>query len=105
MLLCCSQVCDTSQTYLLVQTLLLLFLLHSYMIWTKLTRADAVFSRGASAVFYCAGFWIFRYAGKIRKNQIKSQQSRSFDDAKGDHRAARGHPEGCVAWPSSWLRH
>src|ERR1041385_4195919 len=81
-----------SQTYLLFQTLLLLFWLHSCMIWTKLTRTDAVFSRAASAVLYCAGFWIFRYARKIHKNQIKNQRSRSFDDAKGGPQGSQGAP-------------
>ena len=60
---------DTSQTYLLFQTLLLLFCPHSCMIWTKLTRNDAVFSRASSDVLYCAGFLIFRYAGKIPKSK------------------------------------
>ena len=46
---------DTSQTYLLFQTLLLLFWLHSCMIWMKLTRTDATFSRAASANLCCAG--------------------------------------------------
>src|SRR4051812_31103152 len=43
---------DTSQTYLLFQTLLLLFCPHSCMIWTKLTRTNAVFSRAVCMV-YC----------------------------------------------------
>src|SRR3954463_12688500 len=73
---------DTSQTYLLFQTLLLLFWLHSCMIWTKLTRTDAVFSRAAGAILYCAGFWIFRYAEKIPKNKIKNQRSGSFWETK-----------------------
>src|SRR3954471_12864697 len=94
-----------SQTYLLFQTLLLLFWPHFFMIWTKLTRTDTVFSRATSAVLYCAGFWIFRYVGKSPKNQIKNQRPGSFDDAKGGHRAARGHPEGCVARPTPWPRH
>ena len=89
-----------SQTYLLFQTLLLLFCLHSCMIWTKLTRTDAVFSRATSAVLFCAGFWIFRCAGKIPKNYIKNQRSGSFREAKGGHRAARGQPGGCLARPS-----
>ena len=63
------RVSDTSQTYLLFQTLLLLFWLHSCMIWTKLTRTDVVFSRAASAILYCAGLWIFRYAGKKGRAQ------------------------------------
>src|SRR3954470_7923084 len=83
---------DTSQTYLLFQTLLLLFWLHSCMIWTKLTRTDAVFCRATSAIFFCAGFWIFCYAGKIHKNQIKNQRSRSFDDAKGGPQGSQGAP-------------
>src|SRR3954467_14683583 len=83
---------DTSQTYLLLQTLLLLFWLHSCMIWTKLTWTDAVFSRGASAVLYCAGFWIFRYAGKIPKNQIKNQHSGSFRETKGGPQSSQGAP-------------
>ena len=45
---------DRSQTYLLFQTLLLLFWLHSCIIWTKLTRTDAVFSRVVCMVFLCA---------------------------------------------------
>src|SRR4051812_36447388 len=81
-----------SQTYLLVQTLLLLFWLHSCMIWTKLTWTDAVFSRAASAVLYCAGFWIFRYAGKIPKNEIKNQRSGSFREAKGGPQGNQGVP-------------
>src|SRR3954471_9368571 len=96
---------DTSEMYLLFETLLLLFWLHSCLIWTKLTRTDTVFSRATSDVFFCAGFWIFRYTGKIHKNYIENQRSRSFDDAKGGHRAARGHPEGCMARPSPWPRH
>src|SRR3954468_12867947 len=92
----------TSQTYLLFQTLLLLFWLHSCMIWTKLTRTDAVFSRATSAVLFCAGFWIFRYAGKIHKKNKKNQHSRSFDDAKGGPQDSQGHPEGCMARSSPW---
>src|SRR3954471_17770204 len=48
------------------------------MIWTKLTRTDAVFSRATSAVLFCAGFWIFRYAGKIPKKYplVKGHQPR-----------------------------
>src|SRR4051812_5597155 len=86
------QLIDTSQTYLLFQILLLLFWLHSCMIWTKLTRTDAVFSRATSVVFFCAGFWIFRYAGKIHKEYIKNQRSRSFDDAKGGPQGSQGAP-------------
>ena len=91
--------------YLLFQTLLLLFCLHSCMIWTKLTRTDAVFSRAASAVFFCAGFWIFRYAGKIPKNYIKNQRSGSFREAKGGPQGSQGAARR-VPWPChlpSWV--
>src|SRR3954467_10941118 len=83
---------DTSQTYLLFQTLLLLFWSHSCMIWTKLTRTDVVFSRAASAVLLCAGFWIFRCVGKIPKNYIKNQHSRSFRQAKVVPKGSQGGP-------------
>ena len=62
---------DTSQTYRLLQTLLLLFWPHSWMIWTKLTRTDVVFSRAVCMVLLCAGIWIFRCP---RKFQEKSQK-------------------------------
>src|SRR3954471_4489171 len=89
------------QTYLLFQTLLLLFWLHSCMIWTKLTRTNVVLSRAASAVLYCAGFWIFRYAGKIPKNQIKNQRSGSFRETEGGPQGSQGAPRraGGAAYP------
>src|ERR1043165_6233458 len=105
---------DMSQTYLLFQTLLLLFWRHSCMIWTKLTRTDAVFSRATSAVFFCAGFWIFRYAGKIPKNYIKNQRSGSFREAKGgatgqpggsQEGAWRGPAPGRATCPPRWVPH
>src|SRR4051812_28059631 len=79
-----------SQTYLLFQTLLLLFWLHPCMIWTKLTRTNAVFSRAISAVFFCAGLWIFRYAGKIPKIYIKNHRSGSFRWSKGGPEGSQG---------------
>src|SRR3954464_196630 len=60
------------------------------MIWTKLTRTDAVFSRATSAVFFCAGFWIFRYARKIPKKYIKNQRSGSFRRTKGGPHGIQG---------------
>src|SRR3954467_8079550 len=96
---------DTSQMYLLFQTLLLLFWLHPCMIWTKLTRTDAVFSRATSVVFFCAGLWIFRYAGKIPKKYKKISVPEASDGPKGGQRAAMGQPGGCLARPSSWPRH
>src|SRR3954467_14065720 len=83
---------DTSQMYLLFQTLLLLFWTHSCMIWTKLTRTDAIFSRAASAVLLCAGFWIFRYARKIPRNYIKNKRSGSFRQAKGGPQGSQAAP-------------
>src|SRR3954462_9694677 len=84
---------DTSQSYLLFQTLLLLFWLHPCMIRAKLTRTDDVFSRSTSDVFFCAGLWIFRYAGKIPKKYRNNQRSRRFRWSKGgpqgSQRAAR----------------
>src|SRR3954468_13930730 len=96
---------DTSQTYLLFQTLLLLFWIHSCMIWTKLTRTDAVFSRDASVVLYCAGFWIFRCAGKISKNQIKNQRSGRFQEAKGGPQGSQGAPRRLCGAAPLWPRH
>src|SRR3954467_3125113 len=87
---------DTSQMYLLFQTLLLLFWLHPCMIWTKLTRTDVVFSRATNVVFFCAGLWIFRYARKIPKIYIKNQRSGSFRRTKG---GLEGSQEG--AWRGS----
>src|SRR4051812_37778827 len=60
------------------------------MIWTKLTRTDAVFSRATSVVFFCAGFWKFRYAGKIPKIYIKNQRSGSFRRSKGGPQGSQG---------------
>src|SRR3954463_3432987 len=101
---------DTSQTYLLFETLLLLFCLHSCMIWTKLTRTDDVFSRATSAVLFCVGFWIFRYAGKIPKNYIKNQRSGSFRRTKwgpqGSQEGAwRGPAPGRATCPPGWVPH
>src|SRR4051812_30919669 len=56
----------------------------------KLTRTDVVFSRATSAVFFCVGFWIFRYARKIPKIYIKNQRSGSFHQAKGGPHGIQG---------------
>src|ERR1041385_7554269 len=56
----------------------------------KLTRTNAVFSRATSAVFFCAGFWIFRYAGKIPKKYIKNEHSGSFRKSKGGPQGSQG---------------
>src|SRR3954470_17099807 len=55
----------------------------------KLTRTDVVCSRATSVVFFCAGFWIFRYAGKIPKIIFKISVPEAFVGPKGGHRAAR----------------
>src|SRR3954471_20141101 len=60
------------------------------MIWTKLTRTDVVFSRATSVVFFCPGFWIFRYAGKIPIFYIKNQHSGSFRRTKGGPQGSQG---------------
>src|SRR4051812_15971312 len=93
------QLIDTSQTYLLFQTLLLLFWPHSCMIWTKLTRTDVVFSRVASAVLLCVGFWIFRYAGKIPEKYIINQRSRSLHQATVGPHGIQGVPGALLARP------
>src|ERR1041385_527930 len=56
----------------------------------KLTRTDAVFSRATSVVFFCAGFWIFGYAGKIPKIYIYNQCFGSFHQAKGGPQGSQG---------------
>src|ERR1041385_5887297 len=61
------------------------------MIRTKLTRTDVVFSRATSAVFFCAGFWIFRYAGKIPKKIYKKSAFRKLPQVQ---RGATGQPRG-----------
>ena len=83
---------DTSQTYLLFQTLLLLFCPHSCMIWTKLTRTNAVFSRAACMVLLCAGKWIFRRSGKLPEKYQKIHAPEGAKSQKWDQRGALGSP-------------
>src|SRR3954470_7968934 len=90
--------------YLLFQTLLLLFLPHSCMIWMKLTRNDAVFSRATSAVLLCAGFWIFRCIGKIPEKYIKNQRSRSFHQEKVGPQGSQGSPRRPAGAHPPWSR-
>src|SRR3954470_11130572 len=80
------------------------------MIWTKLTRTDAIFSRATSAVFFCACLWIFRYAGKIPKIYIKNQCSGSFRGVKGQPEGSQegawhGPAPGCATCPPGWVPH
>ena len=48
------QIADTSKTYLLSRTLLLLFLLYLVCFWMKLTRTNVVFSRIVLVSCLCA---------------------------------------------------
>ena len=89
---------DTSQTYLLFQTLLLLFWPHSCMIWTELTRTDAVFSRAACMVLMCAGKWIFWYLGKFPENSAKIHAPEASTSQKWGQMGARGAPSTLLAW-------
>ncbi len=59
---------DTSKTYLLSRTLLLLFLLYTCVIWIQLTRTDAVFSRIVLVSTFCAENQL---SGKIPENMPK----------------------------------
>ena len=78
-----------------------MFCLHSCIIWTKLTRTDAVFSRATSAVLFCAGFWIFRYAGKIPKNIYKKSAFRKLPSVqRGATRQPGGSQEGAWRGPA-----
>src|ERR1041385_3855391 len=83
---------DTSQTYLLFQTLLLLFCPHSCMIWTKLTRTNAVFSRATCMVYLCAGKWIFRRPRKFPEKYQKIHAPEGARSQKWDQRGALGAP-------------
>ena len=91
---------DTSQTYLLFQTLLILFWPHSCMIWTKLTRTDAVFSRATCMVFLCAGKRIFKYLRKIHEKSQKIHAPEGTRSQKWGQRGARGCPG--ALWAPPW---
>ena len=91
---------DTSQTYLLFQTLLILFWPHSCMIWTKLTRTDAVFSRAACMVLLCAGKWIFRCLRKFQEKSQKIHAPKGPLCQKWGQRAARGPQAPCWRGPT-----
>ena len=95
---------DTSQAYLLFQTLLILFWPHSCMIWTKLTRTDAVFSRAACMVYLCAGKRIFRYLRKIHEKSQKIHAPEGPLCQKMGQRAARGGPGALPRRPHPWPR-
>src|SRR3954467_838537 len=51
---------------------------------------------------------VSRYLGTLEKSQkiiLKISAPEASTMPKGGHRAARGHPEGCMARPSPWPRH
>src|ERR1041385_6657798 len=94
----------TSQTYLLFQTLLLLFCPHSCIIWTKLTRTNDVFSRAACMVYLCAGKWIFRRPRKFPEKYQKIHAPGGAKCHKWDQRGALGAPGAPRAplWSHLW---
>src|ERR1041385_6524187 len=102
---------DTSQTYLLFQTILLLFCPHSCMIWTKLTRTNAVYSRAACMVYLCAGKWIFRRSRKFLENYQKSTHPKEPGARSGTRGETwgpqappwRGQGWGRALWPPGQL--
>src|ERR1041385_6033069 len=74
---------------------------HSCMIWTKLTRTNAVFSRAACMVLLCVGKWIF---GRLRKFPEKTQKIHAPEGLlcqKWDQRAAKGAPGAPLARPGA----
>src|SRR3954471_7665954 len=91
-----------SQTCLLFQTLSLLFCPHSCMIWTKLTRTNAVFSRAACMVLLCGGKWIFRYLRKFQENSRKIHALEASTSQKWGQRGATGAPGALLARPHTW---
>src|ERR1041385_1514705 len=75
------------------------FCLHSCMIWTELTRTNAVFSRAVCMVILCAGKWIF---GRPRKFPEKYQKIHAPEGArcqKWDQRGVLGAPGAPLARP------
>src|SRR6187399_1705178 len=67
------------------------------MIWTKLTRTDAVFSRAACMVYLCAGKRIFKHLRKIHE---KSQKIHAPEETKCQKWGQRG-ARGCLGGPHS----
>src|ERR1041385_8291395 len=92
--------CDTSQTYLLFQTLLLLFFPHSCTIWTKLTRTNDVFSRAVYMVLLCAGKWIFRRLRKFQENSQKIHAPEASTSQKWGQRGPEGPQAPCWRGPT-----
>ena len=69
------------------------------MIWTKLTRTDAVFSRAACMVYLCAENRIFKYLRKIHEKSEKIHAPEGTKYQKWGQRGARGCPGGLWARP------
>src|SRR3954462_14051977 len=94
---------DTSKTYLLSRTLLLLFPLYLVCFWIKLTRTNAVFSRIALVSSLCAET---RLSGKYETNIYKvfldqknhGARRKSAEGPRGAHTCARRAPTLGRAW-------
>ena len=69
------------------------------MIWTKLTRTDAVFSRAACMVYLCAGKRIFKHLRKIHEKSRKIHAPEETKCQKWGQRGARGCPGALWARP------
>ena len=72
------------------------------MIWTKLTRTDAVFSRAACMVYLCAGKRIFKHLRKIHEKSRKIHAPEETKCQKWGQRGARGCPGALWAPPPPW---
>ena len=81
---------DTSQMYLLFQTLLLLFRLHSCMIWTK-QPGLTLFSAELPVLFYFVQ--VSGYLGTLEKSQ-KNILKISVPEASARPKGATGQPGG-----------
>src|SRR6187401_2018752 len=79
------------------------------MIWTKLTRTDAVFSRAACMVYLCAGKRIFRYLRKIHEKSQKIHAPEGTRSQKWGQRGARrpvgAPPLGRAGGAPGWVPH
>ena len=80
------------------------------MIWSKLTRTNAVFSRAACMVYLCAGRWIFKHLSKIHEKSQKIHAPEGTKCQKWGQRGARGCPGALWAppppgprWGGAWV--
>src|SRR4051794_9258031 len=93
------EVFDTSKTYLLSRTLLLLFPLYLVCFWIKLTRTNAVFSRIALVSSLCAET---RLSGKYETNLYKVFLDQKTHGAKRKVQKAHGGPTPVPGAPPPW---